>query len=32
MTISMQWNETMVVHVGEMDEQHEKLVSIMTAL
>ena len=32
MTISMQWNETMVVHVGEMDEQHEKLVSIMNSL
>ena len=32
MTMSMQWNDTMEVHVGKIDEQHKKLISIIKSL
>ncbi|MDH3972854.1 MAG: bacteriohemerythrin [Deltaproteobacteria bacterium] len=32
MPISMQWNEAMEVNVGEIDEQHKKLISIIKSL
>ena len=32
MTMSMQWNDTMEVRVGKIDEQHKRLISIIKSL